>query len=52
MMQSSSPRPVRSASQRSISASGPAGRAYLYYTDEHKFWTDGLTVDITPRAER
>jgi len=29
---------------------GPASRAYLYYTDEHKQWTDGLTVDITPRA--
>ena len=30
---------------------GPASRAYLYYTDEHKQWADGLTVNITPRAE-
>jgi len=28
---------------------GPASRAYLYYTDEHKQWADGLTVNITPR---
>jgi hypothetical protein len=28
---------------------GPASRAYLYYTDEHKQWADGLTVTITPR---
>ncbi|MEM9415027.1 MAG: MG2 domain-containing protein [Planctomycetota bacterium] len=28
---------------------GPASRAYLYYTDEHKHWADGLTVNITPR---
>lgn len=25
---------------------GPASRAYLYYTDEHKQWTDGLAVEI------
>lgn len=30
---------------------GPASRTYLYYTDEHKQWADGLTVNITPRAE-
>jgi hypothetical protein len=29
----------------------PASRAYLYYTDEHKHWTEGLRVEITPRAE-
>jgi len=28
---------------------GPASRAYLYYTHEHKQWADGLTVQITPR---
>lgn len=28
---------------------GPASRAYLYYTNEHKQWADGLTVNITPR---
>ncbi|MBW3596082.1 MAG: A-macroglobulin complement component [Planctomycetes bacterium] len=27
----------------------PASRAYLYYTDEHKMWVDGLKVEITPR---
>ncbi|MGB6043991.1 MAG: hypothetical protein WBF93_12605, partial [Pirellulales bacterium] len=30
------------------SYTGPASRAYLYYTDEHKQWTDGLTVRINP----
>ena len=29
---------------------GPASRAYLYYTDEFKHWVDGLKVTITPRA--
>jgi hypothetical protein len=28
---------------------GPASRAYLYYTDEHKIWQDGLTATISPR---
>ncbi len=28
---------------------GPANRAYLYYTDEHKHWVDGLKVEITPK---
>ena len=28
---------------------GPASRAYLYYTDEHKIWADGLTATISPR---
>ena len=28
---------------------GPASRAYLYYTDEHKQWANGLMVTITPR---
>jgi len=28
---------------------GPASRTYLYYTNEHKHWADGLTVSITPR---
>jgi hypothetical protein len=27
---------------------GPASNAYLYYTDEHKTWTDPLQVQITP----
>ncbi len=26
---------------------GPASSAYLYYTDEHKSWADGLKIDIT-----
>jgi uncharacterized protein YfaS (alpha-2-macroglobulin family) len=29
---------------------GPASRAYLYYTDEHKHWVDGLKVEIEPKA--
>ncbi len=29
---------------------GPASRAYLYYTDEHKHWDDGLRIEIAPRA--
>ena len=29
---------------------GPASRAYLYYTDEFKHWADGLKITITPRA--
>lgn len=28
---------------------GPASRAYLYYTDEHKQWVDSLHVEIAPR---
>ncbi len=31
------------------SYTGPASRAYLYYTDEYKSWAPGLNVDITPR---
>jgi hypothetical protein len=31
------------------SYTGPASRAYLYYTDEYKHWAPGLTVNITPR---
>jgi len=26
----------------------PASRVYEYYTDEHKRWVDGVTVDIDP----
>ncbi len=33
------------------SYTGPASRAYLYYTDEDKQWVDGLAVEIVPRAE-
>ena len=29
---------------------GSASRAYLYYTNEHKHWTDGLRVEIEPVA--
>lgn len=29
----------------------PANRAYLYYTDEHKCWTDGAKVEITPKVQ-
>jgi uncharacterized protein YfaS (alpha-2-macroglobulin family) len=28
---------------------GPASRAYLYYTDEHKTWQDGVKVTIAPK---
>jgi uncharacterized protein YfaS (alpha-2-macroglobulin family) len=28
---------------------GPASRTYLYYTDEHKKWVDGVKVEITPK---
>jgi alpha-2-macroglobulin-like protein len=28
---------------------GPASRAYLYYTDEHKKWVDGTHVEITAK---
>ncbi|MDB4624670.1 MG2 domain-containing protein [Rubripirellula sp.] len=27
---------------------GPASRGYLYYTDEHKIWCDGLAAKISP----
>jgi hypothetical protein len=30
---------------------GPASRAYLYYTDELKQWADGVQVEITPRGK-
>ncbi len=30
---------------------GPASRAYLYYTDEHKTWNDGLKVEIEPKGQ-
>ena len=30
------------------SYTGPASRAYLYYTDEHKAWVEGLKATITP----
>jgi hypothetical protein len=28
---------------------GPASRAYLYYTDEHKVWVPGVALSITAR---
>lgn len=28
---------------------GPASRAYLYYTDEHKQWVDGVKVEIAAK---
>lgn len=28
---------------------GPASRAYLYYTDEHKHWVDGIEVEVAAR---
>jgi hypothetical protein len=31
------------------SYTGPASRAYLYYTDEYKTWAPGLSVSITAR---
>ena len=30
---------------------GPASRAYLYYTDELKHWVEGLAVEVLPRSE-
>ena len=30
---------------------GPASRAYLYYTDEFKHWAPGMTVDIRESAD-
>ena len=33
------------------SYTGPASRAYLYYTDEHKHWVQGMEVSITPARE-
>jgi hypothetical protein len=30
---------------------GPASRAYLYYTDEHKTWNDGLQVEVIPKTQ-
>jgi hypothetical protein len=30
---------------------GPASRAYLYYTDEHKIWNDGLEVEIVAKEQ-
>lgn len=33
------------------SYTGPASRAYLYYTDEHKHWDDGLSVEILPKSK-
>ena len=29
---------------------GAASRAYLYYSDEHKVWADGVAVTIAPKA--
>jgi hypothetical protein len=29
---------------------GPASRAYLYYTDEHKTWNDGLKLNVVPKT--
>jgi hypothetical protein len=31
---------------------GPASRAYLYYTDEHKAWVEGLRAMIAPLRAR
>jgi len=28
---------------------GPASRAYLYYADEHKIWSEGVKVSIAPK---
>jgi len=28
---------------------GPASRAYLYYTDEHKTWTDPMAITIAEK---
>lgn len=29
---------------------GPASRAYLYYADEHKAWSEGVKVSISPKS--
>jgi hypothetical protein len=41
--------PVSMVAAVSGTYTGPASRAYLYYTDEDKVWTDPLRVDIVPR---
>jgi len=28
---------------------GPASRAYLYYTDEHKQWAEGVRITVAPK---
>ncbi|RYZ31690.1 MAG: hypothetical protein EOO72_16445, partial [Myxococcaceae bacterium] len=28
---------------------GPSSRAYLYYADEHKTWSQGVKVSIAPK---
>lgn len=48
------PRQVREVPLSLVAAvpgtyTGPASRAYLYYTDEHKTWVEGLRVAIAPR---
>jgi uncharacterized protein YfaS (alpha-2-macroglobulin family) len=30
----------------------PASRAYLYYTDEHKHWVEGVKVKVVPKRAR
>ena len=44
--------PIRVLAAIPGSYTGPASRTYLYYTDEDKCWTEGLRVEIAPRAER
>jgi hypothetical protein len=48
------PRAVNALTLSAVAAvpgryTGPASRAYLYYTDEHKDWQPGLGVKITRR---
>ncbi|MFN3166708.1 MAG: MG2 domain-containing protein [Phycisphaeraceae bacterium] len=40
--------PIRCVAAVPGTYTGPASRAYLYYTDEDKQWVDGLSVTITP----
>ena len=40
--------PIRCTAAVPGTYTGPASRAYLYYTDELKQWADGLVVNITP----
>lgn len=49
------PRQVREVPLSLVAAvpgtyTGPASRAYLYYTDEHKTWVEGLKVSIAPKG--
>jgi uncharacterized protein YfaS (alpha-2-macroglobulin family) len=43
--------PIRCVAAVPGTYTGPASRAYLYYTNEHKDWTDGMAVTVSPADE-